>query len=266
MVDNFVKRRTLDPVGKVHLFGPLLLNKDIRVFVVGGAKVHITVNVLLPSNHFVMEFLVDKFRVEVDSDHAPIFCECPEHVVGGVARMVVERTAGGMGKNHRLCAYLDRSVEGFIRNVREIDHHPDAVHFPNYLLAEFVQSVPTRLIGGGIRPVIGVRMRESQIADTQALEHPQRCETILDAVPALHAHQGGDLALLFQTNDVRCINSDPNLVRIGFHGAVHSIDHFKTAANRSVRGIRRVRPDGKEYANATFPEARNIHGAVGKTL
>jgi len=49
-------------------------------------------------------------------------------VIRDVARMVVERLASGVAREHRSAARLDRVVEGPLARVREVDDHSELVH------------------------------------------------------------------------------------------------------------------------------------------
>ena len=78
----------------------------------------------------------------------------------------------------------------------EVDEHPDAVHLGDDLATEVGEPAQRRLVRGGVGPRDVVVVGEGQVADTEAVEHAQRAERLVDLVAALGTHQAGDLALL----------------------------------------------------------------------
>jgi len=64
-----------------------------------------------------------------------------EHVVGHVAGCVAEGAGGGVGGDDRGAADVEGAVEGAVGDVGDVDHHAQAVHLVDHVLAEFGKAV-----------------------------------------------------------------------------------------------------------------------------
>ena len=81
----------------------------------------------------------------------------------------------------------------------DVDHHAQAVHLKNNLLAEIGESVVVLNLGiveiaGGIGPFVGIRPGEGHVAHTKAVEIAQEMNIVLDGMSALDAQQGRKLS------------------------------------------------------------------------
>ena len=88
------------------------------------------------------------------------------------------------------------------RDVAEVDEHAEPVHLAHDLFAERRQPVEHRRVGRRVGPRDVLRVRQRHVARAEAVEHAQRAERAVDRVPAFHADERRDLALLEDALDV----------------------------------------------------------------
>ena len=79
-------------------------------------------------------------------------------------------------------------------DVRQVDEHAEALHLGHDLAAEVGQAAAVRLVGGRVGPADVVVVGERQVADAEGVQGAEHAERAVDAVPALRAEQGRDLA------------------------------------------------------------------------
>ncbi len=114
-----------------------------------------------------------------------------------------------MRTDDRRAADLERRHHRLVRNVREIDHHAQAVHFAHDLPAKGRQAVVERLVGAGIGPVVVLDVSQSHVARAQRVAHAQDGQGIVDRMTAFQADERGDLSLAVNADHVvggkRCL-------------------------------------------------------------
>ncbi len=100
-------------------------------------------------------------------------------------------------------------------------------------------------------------VRERHVADAERVVVAQQAQAVLDGVPALDAHQRGDLALLVNALDVVGRGGEHEIVGVARDDVVpHGVDHVE----RAIRGVIAfhvvgIHVDGEELrADAAFLE------------
>src|SRR5581483_9234169 len=104
--------------------------------------------------------------------------------------------AGGVRGNQRGAAHGKRIVKSLVGNMRDVDQHPNPIHLAHNVFAVICQTVVDRLVGGGIRPLVVIEVRESHVADTQVAVDADHADVIAEHVAAFDAHQDCNLALV----------------------------------------------------------------------
>ena len=87
------------------------------------------------------------------------------------------------------------------RDVRDVDHHAEAIHLANDFFAERREAAAARDVGPRIGPVERVGVGERHVAGAQLVKLAQDGDRVFDRVAPFHADQRGDLAGL---GSVRC--------------------------------------------------------------
>ena len=82
--------------------------------------------------------------VESDLRHTACLGQCPQLVVGEVARMVAKYTAAGVGADDGLSAQFQGVVETALTGMRKVHHDAEAVHLADDLCPE-VRNAQRRL-------------------------------------------------------------------------------------------------------------------------
>ena len=140
-------------------------------------------------------------RPEVHHRHPAVLGEGPQHVVGHVAPVVGDGARRGMRCDDRRLRDLHHRPECLVGHMRDVDQHANALHLVHHLLAEWrepVMSDDRRPVEAcRVGPLVRVRVGERHVAKTQPVERSQRVERVLDGVPALDAHERGDLSSRF---------------------------------------------------------------------
>ncbi len=87
-----------------------------------------------------------------DHDHAAVLGQPPEHAVGHVARMAVDRPRARMAEDHRRGRHVERILHGLLAHMAEIDQHAEAIHLAHHVAAEIGEAAMFRRVGRGIGP------------------------------------------------------------------------------------------------------------------
>ena len=168
-----------------------------------------------------------------------------------------------MRSDHRRFADGQHVVKSFVRHVRDVHHHPQAIHFAHHLLAEIGQPVVRGLVRGSIRPIRVHRMSQRHVTHAQREELVQVRERVVDHVPALDAHQHGDF-----TSGLRAANflgggAQHQVIRVPQHSFAHRCNLIERALHRRRPGDRPRNPyREKNRAEPAFAHARDVHAAV----
>ena len=84
-------------------------------------------------------------------------------------------------------------------------------------------------VAGGIRPVVGVGVRQRHVADAQGVIVAQQAQAVLDRVAALNAHQRRDLAAAVRLLDILDAGGEHEIVGIFVDDVVlHRVDHLQS--------------------------------------
>ena len=131
-----------------------------------------------------------------------IVADQPEHVVGDVARVRVERIRIRVGENDRRASGVQRIAHRVGTHVGQIREHSQPVHFADQLPSQAGQTLVFGPVGGRVGPVDVVPVGQRQVPGTEFVEDAQRRRRILDHVAAFDAHQAGDLSRALDALDV----------------------------------------------------------------
>ena len=196
--------------------------------------------------------LIDEGGEEVHHDDAVVLRDGLKHLVGHVASGLCERASGGVRGDDGRARGGDDVPEGLVGDVRDIDHHAEAVHLLNDLFAEGCESVVVGDggvvdVAGGVGPVVGVGPGEGHVADAETVVVAQEAEVVLDGVAALDAHQDGELSALVCGEDLVGGEAELQLVG-GFADLLKcAVDEREGAVRGLFRGVLAgVDPDGEE--------------------
>src|SRR6185503_2233655 len=116
------------------------------------------------------------------------------------------------------------------------------------VVAEGRQALVRWLIRGRVGPIVVQEMRESQITHPESRKAAQQSQVVIDHVPALHAHQRGDLALASGTTDVCSRRREDEILWVRADGLADLVDEEERALDggRARHGARD--PDGEELS------------------
>ena len=158
--------------------------------------------------------------VEVDLHGAAVFGEGADHVVGHVAGVVGDGAAGGVRGDDGGGGDFEGVVEGLVGGVGDVDHHAEAVHLADDILAEGGEAVVVGTLGSvdvalGVGPAVGVEVGEGHVADAEGVVVAQEAKGVLDGVAAFDAHEGGDLVFAVGAHDVGGGGGEDEVVGVG---------------------------------------------------
>ena len=141
---------------------------------------------------------------EIDHHHAAVGGQQLEHVVGDVARVVVERARRcewekitGASAGLRARPSSSRAMT-WLRSTSM----PMPVHLVDDRAAESVRPSIFGIVGRAVGPFGVLVVGQRHVARAEVVELAQRGEAAADLVPALDPDQRGDLARLVDADDV----------------------------------------------------------------
>ncbi len=214
----------------------------------------------------VAEFLGEKADVVVNLDNATVFCESAHHVVGHVAGSLGDGARGGVRSDNGSFGGGDDVGEGFVGDVRDIDHDAEAIHFEDDLLAEVGEAVMRGGVGGRVSPVGIFHVGEGHVANTESGVGAEDGEVVIDHVAAFDTHERSDLALFFGGADFFGGGGKDKIVGMFANGFADGVDLVESLLNGDGAGDFAVDPDGEEDGvQAAFAHARDVDVAVGVT-
>ncbi len=155
---------------------------------------------------------------------------------------------------------VERVAHGVGRHVREVDEHPEPVHLAHHLAAERREPAEHRLVGRRVGPRHVLVVGEGQVAHPERVQHPQRAERGVDAVPALGADQRGDPALRAGALDVGDGRREGQVGR-RYRAVmrVHRVDLLQRGGDGGVALQRAGHPHRPELgAHATLAQPREV--------
>ena len=201
---------------------------------------------------------------EVHLHHAAVFGDRAQHVVGHVARRVDQRAGRRVRRDDGSFGGGDCVPERLVGDVRDVDHHAQAVHLEHNLLAEIGEAVVVLDLGvvdvaGGVGPFVGVRPGERHVAHAEPVVIAQQVHVVLDRVAAFDAHERGEFVLAMGALDVGHGEGHHHAVGMMRRLLVDGIDEIERVAGEVALVSIGVDPDGKELraevAAAGFVEA-----------
>ena len=122
---------------------------------------------------------------------------------------------------------LQHVGERLVRDVRDVHHHAQAIQLAYHLLAEIGQAVVLRLVGGRIRPVVVLEVRQREIADAEPGEIAERAQIVVDHVAALHAHERRNLLLRYGAADIGGRGGEHQVVGVLTDAFVHAVNELQ---------------------------------------
>ena len=141
--------------------------------------------------------LVDEGGVEVDHDDAAVGGDGAElssvRLRGWSVRARAEEWEAMMGAR----GGGEGVPEGLVGDVGDVDHHAEAVHLADDVVAEGGEAVVVGdggvvEVAGGVGPVVGVGPGEGHVADAEAVVEAEEAEGVLDGVAAFDADEDGE--------------------------------------------------------------------------
>ena len=158
---------------------------------------------------------INEHRAEVDLHDTALLSEQPDHVVAHVPVPAGgEATARGMGRRHRRLGELQHLMERLVGDVRHVDHHADAIHPGDQLLAEGAQAVPFRaVIEGGVADVVVFRVRQRDVSNAALVEMLHVAEIVFEGRAVLDSQENRDPSAAKPSLDPADGGGDGELVR-----------------------------------------------------
>ena len=158
-------------------------------------------------------------------------------------------------------------VEGFVGNVRDIDHHSLPVHLANNFFAIVGETVVSGLVGGGIGPFVVVEVGEGHVANAEIAVDTDHADVVAQHVAAFDAHQDSNLSLFMRASNVIGSAGEGEIFRVFPHVLLDGIDLVESFLNRERAHGAAVNPDGKENGvHAAFAHAGDVDVARGIAL
>ena len=163
-----------------------------------------------------------------------------------------------MGREDGGARGLEHVVDGLVGDVRDVHHHPDAVHLPDDGAAEIAEPVVETIglgveagreeVARGVGPAVGVRVGEGHVAHAQAVEAAEGAQRVLDRVAPLDAHEDRDLALPLRATDLGHRRRGHEVGGVGGHDVLDHVDAVEGDPRRAAVGIGRGHVDREEEA------------------
>ena len=155
------------------------------------------------------------------------------------------------------------SWKGFVADVGDVDHHAEAIHFGDDLLAEGAEAVVGGLVGGGVGPFAVAAVGERHVADAVGGKFSQDAEVAVDHVAAFDGEQDGDFLLRAGGADSVGGGGEGEIVGVLVDLRVDGVDLFLRALDGDRTADFAGHPDGEEYgADAAFFHARNVYASL----
>src|SRR6266436_9461796 len=188
-------------VRKLSGFGQFLFQPDLRLADANIVIAALLLEFLLHAAHVPRNsregssvFLAQIISLVVDLDHSAFCRQHLDHVVAHIPRMIRNGANRRVRSNQWHPADFQGVVKSLVGNVGDVHQHALAVHFADHLLAEMGKSVVRRLVGGRVRPLVIVKMRERHIAHSERAVDAYHSNVIANHVATLYAHEDGNLA------------------------------------------------------------------------
>jgi hypothetical protein len=211
----------------------------------------------------VAELLAEEADVEIDLDESTFCGEFANHFVGHVARMIAESTAIRMRRDDWRFAGGENVVEGFVADMGDVDHHAEAVHFGDDLLAERAEAVVEGFVGRGVGPLAIAAVRERHVADTLVRKSAEDGEVAVDHVAALDTEEDGDFVLSAGGSDLFRGGGEGELVGILFDLGLNGFDLFFSALDGNRPADFAGHPNSeKDGVDATVFHARDVDASL----
>ncbi len=134
--------------------------------------------------------------VEGGMRHAPFLGECPQLVVGKVARHVAERLAVAVAAHDRLQADVECIVERLLTAVAEVNHDAQAVHLADDLFAEGAHSAMGVLASCRVADEVITVVAEGDVGYAPVLEVGEQRQVVFYRQSVLYAQDNRLLARL----------------------------------------------------------------------
>ena len=216
----------------------------------------------------LLRIRLDVRREAHDLNHAAVLLEREQLLVVHIAADVGERAHAGMGRDDGSLGKPHGFHVGALGGMREIDHHPEAIHFGDDLAAERRETVVVEVALGfaGIRigelavAVVG----ERHVAAAAVVELLHLFEIVADGISVLDADDGDAKVLLVQGEDVGRREREAHVIgRDLFGEAMHGIELRDRLAVGAVKAFRRERAladvdDHERDIHAAFDHFRQI--------
>jgi hypothetical protein len=137
--------------------------------------------------------------------------------------MIGNSSSRRVRKDHRSRCDPQGILHGFIGDVRQVDQHPQPIHFPYDFFAERSQAAVLGIVGRGVGPSESVRVRQRHVSRTHRMQATQVFDRIFDTVASFDTDQRCDFARFLDANDIVGSPSRLEYVGVAFD---HRADQF----------------------------------------
>ena len=192
-----------EALGEDEIVGRRLQTDDAAVAVEVGAYADVVDAGHVDHVHDVAHGVVDGGLAAVGEEavvegalcHAAGCRQRSQLVVGEVARVVAEGACRRVGADDGLRAQCHGVVEGLFGGVREVHHHPHAVHLADHLTSEGAQSAVLAVGAAcGVAEVVVAVVAQGEIDHALTAEAGHVAQVAAQSIAVLDAHHDGLLA------------------------------------------------------------------------
>jgi len=149
----------------------------------------------------VVEFVAD-LKADDSTFGRQIFKQIGGHVAGNIVQLAQSVVGGDDGVG----ADIDGLQDGFVRSVRDVDEHPEAIHFANRGATVFVDAVPFGRGAAGVGIVAGpVVGGELDGAKAEAVHRADDGGIAIEIEAAFDVEDSGDFAGFVNAFDVAAV-------------------------------------------------------------
>ena len=124
-----------------------------------------------------------------------------------------------MRSDDRRFRHIQRVAHRLVRHVRDIDQHPDPIHFAHNFFAKVRQTVVC-LVAARVSPIVRVVPSQRHVTHAEPIKLAQRRQRIFNRVSAFDTQQAGNLVLRFGPANIRRARGNHQIVRMAFGGSI----------------------------------------------
>jgi len=162
-----------------------------------------------------------------------------------------EGAGAGVGRDDGGVRGLEDVPEGFIGDVRDVDHHAETVHLADDGTAEECEAVVVldggiAEVAGAVGPLVGVGPGERHVTDAEAVVEAEEAEVGFDGMAAFDADEGGEDVVGVGLDDVRGGEAKAHGIRVFADLLVDAVDELEGAEGEAASPLLGLDPGGEE--------------------